>query len=53
MIIVLSFIGNSIILALPMAIIGLDFSSAYNESIEEQKSNELKMKYIKDEAENE
>ncbi len=28
---VLAFIGNSIILALPTAIIGLDFSKAYNE----------------------
>jgi hypothetical protein len=28
---VLAFIGNSIILALPTAIIGFDFSKAYNE----------------------
>lgn len=42
----MAFIGNTVVLALPIAIIGLDFEKAFKENLEQETHQELKMKDI-------
>ena len=46
--IIIAFIGNTVVLALPIAIIGLDFEKAYKENHEQETHQELKTKDITD-----
>lgn len=44
--VILAYMGNSIILALPIAIIGLDFQRAYTDDMEQKMQQRIKLNYL-------